>query len=83
MFGIPIQSDAPTHVFCDNQVVVNNCSNIESTLNKKHVSIAYHLPKWAATAGEICVGWINTEFNLAYALTKKLSKDRRQFLFWN
>ena len=83
MFGVPIQDDGPTHVFCDNMSVVKNCSNIESALNKKHISIAYHMARWAATVGEISVGWINTDFNLADAMTKRLSKDKREFLFWN
>jgi hypothetical protein len=40
MFGIPI--DGPTNVYCDNQGVVTNASKPESTLKKKHNSIAYH-----------------------------------------
>ena len=38
MFGVPI--DESTRVFCDNEIVVNNTSKIESTLNKKHNSIS-------------------------------------------
>ena len=82
IFGIPI-GDEPTHIFCDNESVVKNCSNIESVLNKKHTSIAYHMARWAVAAGEICVGWINGKFNLSDAMTKRLSKDRRHELFWN
>ena len=41
MFGIPL-TDKPTHVFCDNESVVRNATLVESTLNKKHNSIAYH-----------------------------------------
>ena len=83
MFRIPIHEDGPTHIFCDNQSVVNNFSRIESVLNKKHSSIAYHMIRWAVAAGEICVGWINGEFNIADAFTKRLSKVARQTLFWN
>ena len=83
MFGVPIQHDGPTHIFCDNDSVVKNCSSIESVLNKKHTSIAYHMARWAVAAGEICVGWIKSEYNLADALTKRLSKSRREALFWN
>ena len=40
MFGIPI--DGPTNGFCDNESVVKNATRPESTLSKKHNSIAYH-----------------------------------------
>ena len=83
MFGIPIMDDEPTYVFCDNLSVVNNCSHIASVLNKKHTSIAYHMARWAVAAGEICVGWINREYNLADAFTHRLSKACRERLFWN
>ena len=44
MFGIPIffhdgESDAIL-IFCDSESVVTNTSNVESSLNKKHSSIA-------------------------------------------
>ena len=83
MFGVPIHEDGPTHIFCDNESVVKNCSSIDSVLNKKHTSIAYHMARWAVTAGEVCIGWINGVFNLADALTKRLPQHRRQDLFWN
>ena len=83
MFGISIADDGPAHVFCDNQSVVKNCSHIESVLNKKHCSIAYHMARWAVAAGEVCIGWINGDYNLPDAFTKRLSKLRRQELFWN
>ena len=41
MFGVPIEG--PTNVFCDNELVYNNVSTLESVLKKKHHSIAYHL----------------------------------------
>jgi hypothetical protein len=41
-FGIPCPQSEPTYVYCDNESVVKNTTNVESTLNKKHSSIAYH-----------------------------------------
>ena len=41
MFGIPI--DRPANVYCDNEAVYQNTVVPESTLKKKHYSIAYHL----------------------------------------
>ena len=79
MFGVPV--DEPTNVFCDNVSVVNNSSKIESTLNKKHNSIAYHAVRWAVAAGIIRVGRIDTNFNLADAMTKRLTAQRRYALF--
>ena len=83
MFGIPLQDNEPAYVFCDNQSVVNNCSDIGSVLHKKHTSVAYHMARWAVAAGEVCIGWINGDFNLADAFTKRLTKARREQLFWN
>ena len=83
MFGMPIHEDSPTNIFCDNQSVVKNCSNMDSVLNKKHTSIAYHMARWAVTAGEVCIGWIDGRYNLANAFTKRLSQAVRQNLFWN
>jgi hypothetical protein len=40
MFGVPI--DGPSNIFCNNEAVYHNTSLPESTLKKKHHSIAYH-----------------------------------------
>ena len=52
MFGIQIKEDGEaTHILCDNKSVVTNTSNVESSLNKKHSSIAYHFSRWNVAAG--------------------------------
>ena len=51
MFGIPIEG--PTDVFCDNEAVFKNCSIPESTLKKKHHSLAYHCNCEAVAAGTV------------------------------
>jgi hypothetical protein len=79
MFGIPFEG--PTQVLCDNQGVVDNTSKIESKLNKKHNAIAYHAVQWAVAAATIIVGKIDGEWNLADAMTKRLTALRREFLF--
>ena len=38
--------------------------------------------RWATTAKEVLLGWINGKYNIADALTKRLSKGRREELFW-
>ena len=79
MFGVPV--DGPTYVLCDNLGVVQNSSKIESTLNKKHSSIAYHAVRWSVASDVIKVGWINTCYNIADALTKLLTEVKREQLF--
>ena len=81
MFGVPI--NGPTKVLCDNQGVVDNSSKIESMLNKKHNSIAYHAVRWAVAAGTMMVGKVDTEENIADAMTKRLTVMRRDKLFGN
>ena len=80
LMGVPIKGSC--NVLCDNESVVKNCSRIESILHEKHSSIAYHMSRWAVTAGEVSVGWINSAFNLADSFTKRLSKQVRENLFW-
>ncbi len=74
MFGIPINSS--TIVFCDNEAVVQNVTRPESTLKKKHVSIAYHRCREAQAAGYIRIGFIKGMENLADMLTKVLPGPR-------
>ena len=79
MFGIPI--DGAADVLSDNQSVVNNSSKIESSLDKKHNSLAYHATRWATAAGVLRTAWVNTRYNLADAFTKMLSVVKRSELF--
>lgn len=81
MFGVPI--DGPAYVYCDNESVVNNSSKVESTLNKKHNSVAYHYVRNAVAASIITVAWINRNDNLADAFTKRLPEATRNHLFGN
>ena len=79
MFGVRV--DMPTNLFCDNLSVVRNSSILSSTLNKKHSSIAYHSCRWHVAAGVIRVAWIHTDDNLADAMTKRLTSEKRNRLF--
>ena len=82
IFGIPIHDDGePTHVLCYNNSVVTNTSNVESSLNKKHSSIAYHFSRWNVAAGVCQIVWVPTGENIADAMTKILSKDTEDYLF--
>ena len=79
MMGIPI--DGPCNIFADNESVVKSSMNPESTLNKKHVSIAYHLTRESFAAGVVDLYFINSKDNLADLLTKVLSYGTRKCIF--
>jgi hypothetical protein len=70
MFGISIEG--PTNVFCNNEALTNNSVFPESTLKKKHNSIAYHRTREAVAAGAIRVTKEDAKTNLADVLTKSL-----------
>jgi hypothetical protein len=78
MMGIPI--DGAAMLLCDNQSVVANSSKPDSTLTKKHNSIAYHRVREAAAAKTIRVVKVGTMHNLADLFTKMLSSQRRKDL---
>lgn len=83
MFGVPLPRGEPSHIFCDNESVVKNTTNVESVLNKKHNSIAYHYVRWSVAAGMITIAWIQSGENLADVFTKWLSEVVRSYLFGN
>ena len=82
-FGIPMPKGEPTFVYCDNESVVKNTTNVESTLNKKHSSIDYHHCRWSVAAGVITLAHISTHENLADCFTKRLPVHTRNYLFGN
>ena len=79
MFGVPIEG--PTRILTDNEAVFKNSSRFESTLNKKHNSVAYHVTRWAVAAKEALIGWIPTKLNLADPFTKRLPAAKRNESF--
>jgi hypothetical protein len=79
MIGIPI--DSSTVVFCDNEAVVQNTTRPESTLKKKHESMAYHRFREAQAAGYVRIGFIKGMENLADMLTKVLPGPRIGSMF--
>jgi hypothetical protein len=86
MFGIPVADESecnPAHIFCDNETVTENTTLVESTLNKKHSSIAYHYVRWNVAAGITSIAWIPSGENLADPFTKILNDTARDYLFGN
>ncbi len=78
MMGIPIEG--PADVFCDNESVVTNSTIPESTLKRKHNSIAYHKVREAVAAGIIRIAKEHTDTNLADLFTKPLPAPKRKAL---
>jgi hypothetical protein len=78
MFGVPI--DGPTNIFCDNGAVCANTTRPESTLTKKHHSIAYHRSREAVAAGTVRVSKEHTSTNLADIFTKTMAAPKREDL---
>jgi hypothetical protein len=58
-FCIPMPQGEPTYVYCDNESVVRNTTNVNSTLHKKHSSVAYHHCCWSVTAGIMMITYIH------------------------
>ena len=79
MFGIDIYG--PAIMLNDNKSAVNNRSNIESTLNKKHISIAYHPVFQNVADGLVNIGWISTSDDIADTLTNILTEAKSKNLF--
>ena len=78
MFGVPL--DDPASVFCDNEAVYQNTTVPESTLNKKHHSIAYHHCREAFAEGTVFIAKEGTLTNLVDLFTKMMSATRREEL---
>ena len=84
MLGIPISEDqTSTVILCDNESVVKNTSDVKSSLNKKHSDIAYNFSRWNMAAGVCTIAWIPTGENIYDAMTKRLAKAVRDYLFGN
>ena len=82
MFGIPLDEGFPeTRILCDDQAVVRNSSEAQSTLNEKHSAVACHFTRWCAAAKICLVGWIETNQNSADAFTKILPQTKRNESF--
>ena len=72
----------PTYVFCDNESVVKKTTNVESTLNKKHASVAYHDCRWFVAAGVVSITHISTHENIADCFTKRLPSIYEESFIW-
>ena len=70
--SLGMKIDKPAKVYCDNLAVVNNCTQEESLLKKKHVAVAYHTVREAVAGKIVEVHKVDTKNNLADVFTKSL-----------
>ena len=80
MMGIPV--NGPCYICGDNQSVLANTTEPDSTLKKKSQSIAYHFVREGVAKDEWRTSYVNTHDNEADLLTKLLpaSEKRRGFV---
>ncbi len=80
MMGIPV--NGPAYIHGDNQSVLANTSNPDSTLKKKSQSIAYHYVREGVARDEWRTSYVNTHDNESDLLTKTLpdGEKRRGFV---
>jgi hypothetical protein len=80
MMGIPV--NGPVYIQGDNQSVLANTSNPDSTLKKKSQSIAYHFVREGVARDEWRTTYVSTHDNEADLLTKLLpsGEKRRGFV---
>ena len=83
MFGVPMDEENTTNIFCANENVVKNSTKLESVLNKKHNSIAYHYTRQNVAAGIVTISWISGKENLVDPFTKRQSAMVREYFFGN
>ena len=75
MFGVPISG--PARIMCDNDAVVKSSSFAESTLKKRHCSIAFHKVRESVAAGKMLIYYEKSGSNLADLLTKVMNAGKR------
>lgn len=76
MMGIPVEG--PAYIFGDNQSVLANTTNPDSTLKKKSQSIAYHFVREGVARREWMTSYVSTHENEADLLTKLLPNGEKR-----
>ena len=83
--GIPVTR--PSTLFGDNLGVIQNATNVDAELKKKHVSISFHAVCEAIAAGILVPFWLKGTTNLSDTMTKQISASEFlshvETLFWS
>ena len=73
--------------FGDNLSVIQNASNPEADLSKKHVAISFHAVREAVAAGIVEPYWLKGKYNMSDILTKQIPtpefRNHCKFIFWH
>ena len=72
--GIPVTE--PTCILGDNMSVIQNATNPDMEIKKKHVSISFHVVREAIAADVIEPWWVEGESNISDIMTKQLPCDQ-------
>ena len=72
--GVKVES--PTHIYGDNQGVIQNSTIPDSLLKKKNIALAFHKTREATAAGIVHPIKIKGDYNYADFLTKTLPQKR-------
>lgn len=78
MMGVPVNN--PAFVYGDNQSVLWNTSDPDSTLKKKSSSVAYHFVREGVAKDEWRTGYVKTSENPSDVMTKTITSriDRKR-----
>ena len=66
----------PTKIYSDNQACISITKNPTLKSCAKHISIKYHFLRERISTGELLIGYIRTENEIADILTKALAKPQ-------
>lgn len=66
-------TNEPTPILCNNNAAINLSEDPTLHACVKHVNIKYHFLRERVQAGEICIRYVNTKYNVADLFTKALA----------
>ena len=78
--GVPVTKESS--IWVDNMSVILNATNPGSTLNKKHVALAYHYVREHVANNVVRVNKIHTADNYADPFTKPLNSVEHHGFFY-
>lgn len=76
MMGIPVEGS--TYIYGDNQSVLCNTTNPDSTLKKKNHAIAFHFVREGVAREEWMTGYIPSDHNTSDTLTKTVPAGEKR-----
>ena len=70
-----------TPIFCDDTSAINLTKNPVQHSRTKHIEIRHHFIREHVSSGDVVLNFVKSEFQLADIFTKRLSKDRFNFIW--